>query len=143
MYRLNFHSYPSHYSIPFEYHYKNTVNCRLNILQGNGTLFGILTQRFFNHYRSNKLYICAKRYLFNKLILTPPPVLCQSFSQFYINGNPKMTKNFLLPVILIFRPAGGSFLCVTYYTLYKVLSASQHPSQHPVLPHFFHPGSDD
>lgn len=91
MYRLNFHSYPSHYSIPFEYHYKNTVNCRLNILQGNGTLFGILTQRFFNHYRSNKLYICAKRYLFNKLILTPP-VLCQSFSQFYINGNPKMTK---------------------------------------------------
>ena len=73
MYRLNFHPYPSHYSIPFEYHYKNTVNCRLNILQGNGTLFGILTQRFFNHYRSNKLYICAKRYLFNKLILTPPP----------------------------------------------------------------------
>ena len=82
MYRLNFHSYPSHYSIPFEYHYKNTVNCRLNILQGNGTLFGILTQRFFNHYRSNKLYICAKRYLFNKLILTPTQCFVNLFQNF-------------------------------------------------------------
>ena len=143
MYRLNFHSYPSHYSIPFEYHYKNTVNCRLNILQGNGTLFGILTQRFFNHYRSNKLYICAKRYLFNKLILTPPSALSIFFTILHKWKSKDDQKTFLLPVILIFRPAEGSFLCVTYYTLYKVLSVSQHPSQHPELPHFFHPGSDD
>lgn len=56
--QIELHSYPSHYSIPFEYHYKNTVNCRLNTLRGTYTLFGILTQQFFNRYRSNKLYVC-------------------------------------------------------------------------------------
>ena len=64
MYRLNFTHILRITVFPFEYHYKNTVNCRLNILQGTYTLFGILTQQFFNYYRNNKLYVCAKRYLF-------------------------------------------------------------------------------
>ena len=42
------------------------------ILQGF-TLFGILTQRFFNHYRNNELYIGAKRNSINTFTLTFHP----------------------------------------------------------------------
>ena len=42
------------------------------ILQGF-TLFGILTQWFFNHYRNNELYIGAKRNSINTFTLTFHP----------------------------------------------------------------------